>query len=194
MPNLNRLRRRRRCSRPRTLHGLAGRLDRCGEIPTGVRPCRTCLLGQARQLSPVIQRSTWNGRRGCHGVRLMLRACTDEPVAIHVVHFYAVVRTQGRKSLAIMPGCPREPKAVRRDSRDFAVRGSFCAHVTLLHPCGSRWLRAGLGSSSRSPCRPRHHVPGRSRIHTSFTISCTSDLGSARTWVGVRPTSLKNIR
>jgi hypothetical protein len=35
--------------------------------------------------------------------------------------------SQGRKSLAIMPGCPMEPKAVRRDSRDFAVHGSSCA-------------------------------------------------------------------
>jgi hypothetical protein len=34
---------------------------------------------------------------------------------------------QGRKSIALMPGCPMEPKAVRRDSRDCAVRGSSCA-------------------------------------------------------------------
>ena len=35
--------------------------------------------------------------------------------------------SQGRKSLPIMPGCSMEPGAVRRDSRDFAVRGSSCA-------------------------------------------------------------------
>ena len=31
--------------------------------------------------------------------------------------------TQGRKSLAIMPGCPMEPKAVRLDSRGSGVLG-----------------------------------------------------------------------
>src|SRR5438046_2329667 len=30
----------------------------------------------------------------------------------------------GSKIARIMPGCPMEPKPVRRDSRDFAVRGS----------------------------------------------------------------------
>ena len=34
---------------------------------------------------------------------------------------------QGRKSLPIMPGCSMELGAVRRDSREFAVRGSSCA-------------------------------------------------------------------
>src|SRR5262249_54010481 len=33
--------------------------------------------------------------------------------------------SQGRKSLPIMLGCSTEPRAVRHDSREFAVRGSI---------------------------------------------------------------------
>jgi hypothetical protein len=40
---------------------------------------------------------------------------------------HAAVISQGRKSLPIMPGYSMELEAVRRDSRDFAIRGSSCA-------------------------------------------------------------------
>ena len=48
---------------------------------------------------------------------------------------YVKSMSQGRKSLPIMPGCSMEPEAVRRDSRDFAIRGSSCALApsSLLH-------------------------------------------------------------
>jgi len=45
-----------------------------------------------------------------------------------------------------MPGCPMEPKAVRRDSRDCAVRGSSCA------PAPSSLLRWRLVRVPHSEC------------------------------------------
>jgi hypothetical protein len=52
-------------------------------------------------------------------------------LAVRVADGFAVLHaprmSQGRKSLPIMPGSSTEPGAVRRDSREFAVRGSSCA-------------------------------------------------------------------
>jgi transposase len=60
-------------------------------------------------------------------VAAALELFTPDECRNYIRHCGYRLAVQGRKSFAIMSGCPMEPKAVRRDSRDFAVRGSSCA-------------------------------------------------------------------
>jgi hypothetical protein len=92
----------------------------------------------------------------------------------------AAESSQGRKSLAIMPGYPMQRKAVRRDSRDFAVRGSWITEngQGFTDPGGARQIRcsfavrgpgAGFPNTARLPeSHPEYHVlqPASLRNHS----------------------------